>query len=205
MVDKIDWLFFDLGTTLIDESKAINHRILNTIKDTNISYTDFYETMINYYKYSEDGYKLTVDYFGLVKSKWFSEDELLYLETLEYLRKLHLKYKIGIIANQSLNVEDRLKTLGIFDCFDLIISSANVKVSKPDSRIFEMALEKASCHPENALMIGDRIDNDILPAIKLGMKTIWLRQGFAQYLQVNDSVIADYTLNNIREVYDLLK
>ncbi|MDE5966300.1 MAG: HAD hydrolase-like protein [Lachnospiraceae bacterium] len=31
-------------------------------------------------------------------------------------------------------------------------------------RIFELALERASCSPENAVMIGDRLDNDIIPA-----------------------------------------
>lgn len=36
----------------------------------------------------------------------------------------------------------------------------------------------AKCKPENAVMIGDRIDNDIVPAKQLGMKTIWIKQGF---------------------------
>ena len=35
----------------------------------------------------------------------------------------------------------------------------------------------AGCQAENAVMIGDRLDNDIAPAKKLGMKTVWIRQG----------------------------
>ena len=35
-------------------------------------------------------------------------------------------------------------------------------------------------------MIGDRLDNDIVPAKKLGMKTIWVRQGYAVYQKIDD-------------------
>lgn len=36
----------------------------------------------------------------------------------------------------------------------------------------------SKCSPKNSVMIGDRIDNDIEPANKLGMKTIWVKQDF---------------------------
>ena len=49
---------------------------------------------------------------------------------------------------------------------------------KPDPRIFETALEKAGCPPHEAVMIGDRLDNDVAPAKALGMKTVRVRQGF---------------------------
>ena len=58
----------------------------------------------------------------------------------------------------------------------IVIASAEEGVSKPDRRIFEIALERSGCKPENAVMIGDRIDNDIVPAKQLGMKTIWIKQ-----------------------------
>lgn len=69
---------------------------------------------------------------------------------------------------------------------DLVIASAEEGVSKPDRRIFEIALERSGCKPENAVMIGDRIDNDIVPAKQLGMKTIWIKQGFGSLWTVMD-------------------
>lgn len=54
-------------------------------------------------------------------------------------------------------------------------------MSKPDLEIFRRALERADCLPENAYMIGDRPDNDIQPAAKLGMATIWVKQGTFAY------------------------
>lgn len=58
-----------------------------------------------------------------------------------------------------------------------MIASAEEGVSKPDPRIFEIALGRADCKAEHAVMIGDRIDNDVVPAKKMGMKTVWIRQG----------------------------
>lgn len=78
--------------------------------------------------------------------------------------------------NQPLGTSERLENLGVRKYIDLIIASAEEGVSKPDRRIFEIALERSRCRPENAVMIGDRIDNDIVPAKQLGMKTIWIKQ-----------------------------
>ena len=50
-------------------------------------------------------------------------------------------------------------------------------MEKPDPRIFLWALERAGCRPQDAVMIGDRIDNDIVPAKALGMRTVHLLTG----------------------------
>ena len=72
------------------------------------------------------------------------------------MKKLSRIYKIGVIANQSLGTSERLENLGVRKYLDLIIASAEEGVSKPDRRIFEIALERSSCKPENEVMIGDR-------------------------------------------------
>ena len=70
---------------------------------------------------------------------------------------------------------------GIRQYFDVIMSSAEVGISKPDLEIFRAALDKAKCFPAEAYMIGDRLDNDIEPAAQIGMHTIWVRQGSFAY------------------------
>ena len=53
----------------------------------------------------------------------------------------------------------------------------------------------------DAFMIGDRLDNDIIPAKKLGMKTIWVRQAYAIYQKIDDeSKVPDYIVNSIDEI-----
>lgn len=88
---------------------------------------------------------------------------------------------------------------------DLVIASAEEGVSKPDRRIFEIALERSGCKPENAVMIGDRIDNDIIPAKQLGMKTIWIKQGFGSLWTVmGESEKADIEVNNLSDILNYL-
>lgn len=68
------------------------------------------------------------------------------------------KYKIGVIANQSLGTADRLEQKGILKYIELVIASAEEGVSKPDRRIFEIALYRAQCKPENE---DERADQEV--------------------------------------------
>ena len=58
------------------------------------------------------------------------------------------------------------------------LCSFELGLEKPDPAIFQLALERARCSPSQAVMIGDRLDNDIRPARLLGWKTIRIMQGF---------------------------
>ena len=84
------------------------------------------------------------------------------------------------------------------------MASAEAGCAKPDLRIFTMALDKAGCEPSEAVMVGDRLDNDIIPAKKLGMKTVWVRQGYAIYQSIDDeSKRPDYIVDSIDELIGL--
>ncbi len=52
--------------------------------------------------------------------------------------------------------------------------SFRVGLSKPDKEFFHAALRELKVSPSDVVMIGDTYKNDILPAIELGMKTIWV-------------------------------
>lgn len=131
--------------------------------------------------------------------------ERLYPDARPFLNKLHQCYSLGIIANQPPGTRKRLHRHGILQFFDLIVASAEEGLSKPDRRIFETALQKSGCAPDQAVMIGDRIDNDILPARQLGMHTVWVRQGFGQYWKItNEAERPDYQVDNLAELCKLL-
>lgn len=200
-----EWLFFDIGSTLVDESKAYEHRIRETINNTNITYEEFYEIMIMYYKQNKNGYNEAVKHFSLTKTKWHIEDEFLYSEAKSTLKELSQKYKIGIIANQELGCKERLEKFAILQYIDLVVSSSEEGVCKPDLKIFNLALKRADSKPEKAIMIGDRLDNDIEPANIIGMKTIWVKQGFAKYsTPKKETAVPTYTVDNIEEILKLL-
>ena len=173
---QIDWLFFDIGSTLVNEEKAYQDRIKQALADTNISYAAFYQTMIHYFMENKKGDVEALKYYGLKCPSWKSDLETLYPGCKHVLKTLHAHYKIGILANPLPNLLARLRNFGIDSYIDLIISSADVGLAKANLAIFKLALQQANCLAKHAVMIGDRLDNDILPAKQLGMRTIWIRQ-----------------------------
>lgn len=176
-LDGIEWIFFDMGSTLIDETLAMAHRIREVIEGTEITFEQFTQKKIFYAKQNKPADLETIKFYGLTKTPWHKEDERLFPDTIECLQELHEYYKIGIIANQSLGSKERLERFGILKYIDVIVASAEESVEKPDKRIFEIALKRAECEPEQAAMVGDRLDNDIVPANGIGMYTIWIKQG----------------------------
>ena len=95
----------------------------------------------------------------------------------EVIHKLNPQFKLGIIANQHIEVVQALDDYGIAELFDVKVIDKVVGVSKPDPGIFEIALKEAGCTPQEAVMVGDRPDNDIFPAKSLGMRTVRFRRG----------------------------
>ena len=203
---NIKWIFFDIGSTLVDESVAYQNRIERTIAGTKVTYDDFYNKMVEISKYNQNAYNKTVEEYSLKKAFWNSEDEFVYPEAESCLIELSKHYKIGIIANQNLGSEERLERLGLLKYIDLVIASAEEGVAKPDLRIFQIALDRANCKPKEAVMVGDRIDNDIVPANKIGMKTVWIKQGFGSYAEPKTvEEQPDYIVNNLVEITELFR
>lgn len=203
--DEIKWLFFDVGSTLVDESRVYEDRMKKIAELSGITPQQIYEHAISLYRRNKKGDLEIAKQLGIELPKWESQYEKLYTDSENCLKRLSRNYEIGIIANQPLGTSERLENLGVRKYIDLVIASAEEGVSKPDRRIFEIALERSGCKPENAVMIGDRIDNDIVPAKQLGMKTIWIKQGFGSLWTVMDeSEKADIEVNNLSDILNYL-
>ncbi len=205
MFKEIKWLFFDVGSTIMNEQIAYEHRLRDIANSANISFEKVYEMAMAYYKLNKKGDLEAAKELGVALPKWYKEDEFLYDDAIQCFEALSKKYKIGIIANQSLGTEERLGNQGILKYINLIVASAEEGVAKPDRRIFEIALERSNCEPANSVMIGDRIDNDIVPAKRMGMNTIWIKRGFGQYWNIKEEFEKpDFVVNNLAELCNLL-
>ncbi len=197
-----EWIFFDVGSTLVDETEAYDHRAREMIIGTDVTFEEFDRKRIEFARQGFDGNSEAIAYFGLKKTPWHSEDEVPYPntdETLQYLKSEG--YMLGIIANQSLGTAERLEKWGLKKYFDVIVSSAEVGMSKPSKEIFEKAFELADCRAEDSIMVGDRLDNDITPAKALGMTTVWIRNGLSIYQHPeNFGKDADYIIDSLSDI-----
>lgn len=93
------------------------------------------------------------------------------IEALKSLRG----FRLAILANQPAATADVIESLGISDLFEEILLDSELEWSKPDAAFFLYAAQRLRALPESLIMVGDKLDNDILPAKALGMSTAWIK------------------------------
>ena len=84
--------------------------------------------------------------------------------------------------------------------FALVTAYENMHAAKPQPAYYAEILEKIGCAPENALMVGDDWENDIIPAQSLGIHTYWL----ASETAVPPSSLKTYRGSSLQDLYVLL-
>jgi putative hydrolase of the HAD superfamily len=103
----------------------------------------------------------------------------LYPDVKPTLYTLARKFKLGLVANSGEAALKALRRDRLHDLFSVIALSEIVGIEKPSEGIFRYALERANVPASRAVHIGNRLDNDIRPAQRLGLRTIWLLRGDA--------------------------
>ncbi|XP_056634363.1 N-acylneuraminate-9-phosphatase isoform X1 [Diorhabda sublineata] len=224
-------IFFDLDNTLVKTRKAdeetckelmeilikqysvssevaklICNKFLNTFrKCPENSLTDLHEwrkyvwrTALgqSYAHLTDDIYKLWLD----MRYNFMS----LTLETRNLLSKLSAKYLLAIITNGPSKAQwEKVNKLNIRPYFDLILVSGDLPWEKPHSNIFIKACNKLNIEPHQAVMIGDKLETDILGSINSNLcASIWLPFG-GEKLNGNGP-IPDFIINDITELESLL-
>lgn len=204
-MSDIKYMFFDIGSTLVDETDCYKSRIDYAVNSKNLNREVFMAKVYESAKTSATPIKTACSYYNIELPQWDNSLEKLYSDTKWVLEIMSKKYKLGVIANQSLGTKERLDNRGIGKYFDVVVASAEAGCAKPDLKIFNLALEQAGCKPNEAVMIGDRLDNDVVPAKQLGMKTVWVRQGFAKYQSIsNETEKPDFIIDSIGDILDVL-
>ena len=160
----VRWIFFDIGSTLVDESAVYDNRIREITRINNIDINEFITKVKQRATTEQKPIVSVAADCGAKVPAWRHDLEALYPDAKGILLRLSQQYKLGIIANQDFGTEKRLTAFGIRQYLDLVVASAEEGVAKPDLRIFQIALDRANCKPEEAVMVGDRIDNDVFPA-----------------------------------------
>jgi len=75
-------------------------------------------------------------------------------------------------------IEHRLNWAGVVDFpFRLITTYENSHFCKPNPRYYQEILEVVNCHPQEGMMVGDDFENDIAPAMQVGLHTYWIVDG----------------------------
>lgn len=129
----------------------------------------------------------------------------LYPDALECLRAAReAGLLVGIAGNQPASTEVQLVSLG-FEA-DFIASSARWGVAKPSPDFFRKIIEAAGTVPHQILYVGDRVDNDVLPARAAGLRTAFLRRGPWGFIQAEhpEANLADLRLHSLAQLTNAL-
>lgn len=112
---------------------------------------------------------IAVEYRDAYRASW-----RLVPGALELLRALHGRVRLGVVTNNVVEEQTRkVRDLGLEPLLDAVVISEAVGVSKPDRRIFEIALERMGCRAPEAVMVGDSWATDIAGAVGAGLRAVW--------------------------------
>jgi HAD superfamily hydrolase (TIGR01549 family) len=227
---KRPFIFFDLGQTLINEwgfidyfdmrffeilngfGARINFRNYQTIRDNvirnrKIGHGSVRELIIEVCKLiCQQGYgKIILERLEPELKEARRNFFCLFDDVEQTMNSLLIQYDLGIIANQSVDILKILEESKINRFFKVIVISSEVKVRKPDPEIFRLAMNLANTSAEHCIMVGDRLDTDIGPANKLGMKTIRTTNSLFKLQQpMNEFEKPTYVVANLSEIVNIL-
>jgi putative hydrolase of the HAD superfamily len=123
-------------------------------------------------------------------------------ETLKQIKEE--KFKLGLICNTGRTpgktIRILLKQVGIIDCFDITTFSDELRIRKPDPRIFLHTLNKLKSLPQKSLHVGDMVELDILGAKNAGMQSVHLNLDHTPYEQI----VPDFTIGHLDELKGIL-
>ncbi len=139
--------------------------------------------------------KITGDYPGPERVEWRVYDDV--PGALEELNDFGLI--LGVISNFSPVLKEIFGRLGLEHHFQVILSSSDVRVLKPDPEIFRIALERAGTRPEESVYVGNAYDPDVVGSRKAGMTPVLLDRDN----QVQD--VDCLKISHMGELVDLLR
>lgn len=210
MINQVKWIFFDVGGTLVDETDSMRRRVMQTVALQRSLGKEYDPQVLE--RAMKKAAQSGGSYFrGAMRSIGITEmapydavGERLYPDAIPTLSALATRYRLAIIANQPPGTAERLRSYGIGHLFSFVLSSAEEGLEKPDRALFLRALSLSGCMPEEACMVGDRPDNDIVPAKALGMKTIRIMQGLGGMMPImSEDARADHTVSSLSRCLDI--
>jgi HAD superfamily hydrolase (TIGR01509 family) len=197
---SIQWLFFDVGGVLLDDSKPeslrqellleLGQKYLGHVTDVDIQRSWLEASRIpgsvrinalrvlfaNYHQVVavEEEYKrlCTYDYHTLSQVRPEARDVLLTLSE---------RYQLGLMANQNVLTTKLLEQAGLLSFLSHQKMSDHIGLEKPDPRFYSTILEDCKARPEESVIIDDNWYRGLLPAEQLGMKTVLYQRSFIPY------------------------
>ncbi|XP_025163238.1 N-acylneuraminate-9-phosphatase isoform X1 [Harpegnathos saltator] len=125
--------------------------------------------------------------------------------TVSMLRQLRKKYLLGLITNGPSNAQwEKVRKLSLEQYFDIILVSGDLPWEKPDVEIFQKACDLLNVRPKECIMVGDKLETDILGGIEAGLcGTVWIPTADKPRLLGGDPK-PNFTIRHVTELMRIL-
>jgi putative hydrolase of the HAD superfamily len=218
-------IIFDLDNTLLDFMKmkqfavkaaitAMNEAGLNRNEDQ--AYQEIFKLYQNKgWEHQQVFDDFLIQNFGIVSNKILAAAIVSYRRAREatllvypnvnktLIELIKMGIKLAVVSDApSREAWMRLYYLNLHHVFDPVLTYDDSGAHKPSPKPFEMALNILNVNSDEALMIGDWPDRDVVGASQIGMKTIFARYG--DTFGTIDSG-ADWDVDDIYEVVNIVK
>jgi HAD superfamily hydrolase (TIGR01549 family) len=220
----IENIFLDAGGVILDEKKDELSRAALTVKI--LSKIDPEYSLAQYWRDVEKGvalfipslyryifwintlnlelYRAAYSEYQLVWSK--EKNPLVLMDTIAItIQTLSKKYRLGILGQYGNELKDVLSATNLLSYFTFTNTQEDFTITKPDPRYFERILKRAGVKPSNSIMVGDRIDKDVIPAKMIGMKTVRIKIGLHKNQRPRTpEEFPDYEIDSVSKLIDIL-
>ena len=170
----VDVVVFDVGETLVDETRMWTRAAESAGVTPFTLMAAIGATIAEGRRHSDAWSMLGIDQ---PSGSWEMSDW--YPDALPCIERLHAAgLRVCAAGNTPATVEDALR-----EHVDAVGSSATWRVQKPAPEFFARVVELAGAPAERIAYVGDRVDNDIEPALAVGLRAVHVRRGPWGHLQ----------------------
>ncbi|XP_017788634.1 PREDICTED: N-acylneuraminate-9-phosphatase [Habropoda laboriosa] len=228
----ISAVFFDLDNTLIETRKGDNHTCRKLAEELTQEYSipedvsvKITTTYLKLFRRCPDNGINTLDAWRITlwtkalgeKYSYLAKkiyERWLYLryyyltlasDVISMLRQLRVKYLLGLITNGPSNAQwEKIRKLSLEQYFDIILVSGDLPWEKPQREIFRKACRFLNVEPDSCIMVGDKLETDILGGIEAGLGgTIWIPT-LDKSLLLREVPQPDFTIRHITDLSSIL-
>jgi HAD superfamily hydrolase (TIGR01549 family) len=205
---------FDVGETVIDETTeygtwadwlGVPRHTFSAMFGAVIAQGEDYRQTFQHFR---SGFDLAIERLQRERAaapEDFDERDL-YPDARPCLTRLkELGFLVGLAGNQTARAERLLRQLDL--PADFIGTSDGWGVEKPSPAFFAKIIAECGCPPGEIAYVGDRLDNDINPALAAGMVTVFLRRGPWGYIHADhpDAAKAHLQVDSLADLPQLLQ
>lgn len=205
---------FDVGETLVDETReygtwadwlGVPRHAFSAVFGAVIALGMDYREAFQYFR---PGFNLAAERekrAAAGEPETFGERDLYPDARLAMAALRDMGIWVGVAGNQTARAGGILRNLDL--PADMIATSDDWNAAKPDPAFFRQVIRAAPCDSGQILYVGDRLDNDLLPAKAAGMRTAFIRRGPWGYIQERDPGLpaaADWRITTLTELPPLV-